>query len=293
MKRHGVHTLEYAVLISAVVAAYLSLHTYVQRSINANLKALEGEINTSIQQIFPVATRVPIVPPPPPGGDPSDPDPADPPTDPSDPGDPGNPTTPPKPRRPKPPGGRGGPRCVVAGTMLDVEGHSPLAVETVRVQARVLGYDFAAQQARYATVTFAEGFERTEAMIMETVRGTVTASDGHRFWTGQDWTPNHALRVGDVIYRLEGGQLVPETITAIRTQRGRFTVYDITVPATANFFANGFLVHNYKSADAASVASVGAVVTDTSAETDDADETLDEDSLDAAAGIDESDEALE
>lgn len=41
----GQSTLEYAVFIGVVVAALVAMQLYVRRSIQANLKALEGQIN--------------------------------------------------------------------------------------------------------------------------------------------------------------------------------------------------------------------------------------------------------
>ncbi|MEW6170043.1 MAG: hypothetical protein AB1472_00535 [Candidatus Omnitrophota bacterium] len=38
-------TLEYAVLIAIIAAAFLAMRTYVQRSVQANLKAVEEQIN--------------------------------------------------------------------------------------------------------------------------------------------------------------------------------------------------------------------------------------------------------
>ena len=41
----GQSTLEYAVFIAVVVAALVAMQLYVRRSIQANLKALENQIN--------------------------------------------------------------------------------------------------------------------------------------------------------------------------------------------------------------------------------------------------------
>jgi len=43
-------TLEYAMLVAVVAAAFIAMHTYVQRSVQANLKSLEDQINDSPQQ---------------------------------------------------------------------------------------------------------------------------------------------------------------------------------------------------------------------------------------------------
>ena len=43
--RRGQSTLEYALIIFAVVAALVAMNTYVQRSVQANLKTIEDQIN--------------------------------------------------------------------------------------------------------------------------------------------------------------------------------------------------------------------------------------------------------
>ncbi len=46
----GQHTIEYAVLIAVVAAAVVAMQTYVRRSIQANLKNGEEEVNASLQE---------------------------------------------------------------------------------------------------------------------------------------------------------------------------------------------------------------------------------------------------
>ena len=45
MKR-GQSTLEYTLIIAVAVAALVAMSTYVQRSVQANLKTIEEQINT-------------------------------------------------------------------------------------------------------------------------------------------------------------------------------------------------------------------------------------------------------
>lgn len=42
-------TLEYAMLVVVVAAAFIAMHTYVQRAVQANLKSVEDQINESPQ----------------------------------------------------------------------------------------------------------------------------------------------------------------------------------------------------------------------------------------------------
>jgi uncharacterized protein (UPF0333 family) len=49
MKRRGQSTLEYALIIAVVVAALTAMSVYVQRSVQANLKVIEDQINANPQ----------------------------------------------------------------------------------------------------------------------------------------------------------------------------------------------------------------------------------------------------
>ena len=48
-RRTGQSTLEYAVFVTVVSAAVVTMSLYVRRAIQANLKALEREINVEVQ----------------------------------------------------------------------------------------------------------------------------------------------------------------------------------------------------------------------------------------------------
>lgn len=45
IKRRGQSVLEYSLIISVVIAALMAMSIYVQRSIKANLKMIENQIN--------------------------------------------------------------------------------------------------------------------------------------------------------------------------------------------------------------------------------------------------------
>ncbi len=45
MKRQGQSTLEYALIIAVVAAALVAMSVYMQRSVQANLKIVEDQIN--------------------------------------------------------------------------------------------------------------------------------------------------------------------------------------------------------------------------------------------------------
>jgi len=47
MKIRGQSSLEYAILIAAVAAAFIAMRTYVQRAVQANLKQIQEQVNAA------------------------------------------------------------------------------------------------------------------------------------------------------------------------------------------------------------------------------------------------------
>jgi len=47
--KKGQSTIEYALLIAIVAAAFLAMHLYVQRAVQANFKLIEEQINAEPQ----------------------------------------------------------------------------------------------------------------------------------------------------------------------------------------------------------------------------------------------------
>jgi len=47
--KKGQSTIEYALLIAVVAAAFMAMHLYAQRAVQANFKLIEDQINTEKQ----------------------------------------------------------------------------------------------------------------------------------------------------------------------------------------------------------------------------------------------------
>ncbi len=47
--RKGQSTIEYALLIAIVAAAFMAMHLYAQRAVQANFKLIEDQINVEAQ----------------------------------------------------------------------------------------------------------------------------------------------------------------------------------------------------------------------------------------------------
>lgn len=50
MNKKGQSFLEYALIIAVVTAAITAMNTYVQRSIQANLKMIEDKVNAQVRE---------------------------------------------------------------------------------------------------------------------------------------------------------------------------------------------------------------------------------------------------
>lgn len=48
MRNRGQSTLEYAMIIAVVVAALTAMSLYIQRSVQANLKMIEDQVNAEV-----------------------------------------------------------------------------------------------------------------------------------------------------------------------------------------------------------------------------------------------------
>ena len=49
MKKRAQSTIEYALLVAVVAAAFLAMHIYVQRAVQANFKLVQDQINAEYE----------------------------------------------------------------------------------------------------------------------------------------------------------------------------------------------------------------------------------------------------
>ncbi len=68
----------------------------------------------------------------------------------------------------------------------------------------------------------------------------ITSTNNHRFLTDNGWKELSNINIGGLILNHSGNYSEVEKIVYI----GKRQVYDLNVPETANFFANGLCVHN-------------------------------------------------
>ena len=134
--------------------------------------------------------------------------------------------------------------CFVAGTPIaTTEGET--SIEDVSVGDKVLAFNHDERTEVEAVVTDTLRSESDETYKVK-IGGTVLEVTGeHPFWnvTHQDYVPVKDLSAGMVV-RLKGG--ATQVIDEITSEKhdSTVTVYNITVDAQHNYFADGVLVHN-------------------------------------------------
>lgn len=63
--RRGQSTIEYALLIAIVAAAFTAMHLYMQRAVQANFKLIEDQVNVEPLKQSPIKEQAPPAPTPP------------------------------------------------------------------------------------------------------------------------------------------------------------------------------------------------------------------------------------
>lgn len=136
------------------------------------------------------------------------------------------------------------PSCLAEGTLVStVDG--PIAIESLRVGQRLAGWDTAAGRAsETAVVSLLARGERPVAVIALDDGTELRATAEHPFWSADErrWRLARDLTAGMSLARADGSTVRVRSVGAFdRSAR----VFDLSVTAPHDYFANGVLVHNY------------------------------------------------
>jgi hypothetical protein len=86
--------------------------------------------------------------------------------------------------------------------------------------------------------------EKKPAYELLTKRGKmVIASKEHLFFANDHYVPLSSLRTGDHLTSLNGHRPVDDRVVSV-SKVGSTMMYDMEVPSTGNFFADGIQCHN-------------------------------------------------
>jgi hypothetical protein len=131
--------------------------------------------------------------------------------------------------------------CFPAGVRITLPGGEHVPIESMRVSNHVLSRGPATTGSASRIVEIYRGVEHRLLVINSVLR--VTPS--HLIYVhGVGWQRAAALRPGDWLQH-ESGRLV--AVESIVAEDGEFVVYNLSLSDNATFFAEGFLVHNFKS----------------------------------------------
>ncbi len=134
----------------------------------------------------------------------------------------------------------GGGGCFAKGTQVLMANGSLRAIDTVKVGDYVLTRSEHDSTLKKARVTATHSAEETGYLI---INGNLKVTADHIIWLNGQWQTAGSSQLGDVLVDSANNQ-VP--ITSLEWQRGKFTVYNLTVEDYHAYFAGGAWVHNQK-----------------------------------------------
>jgi len=142
--------------------------------------------------------------------------------------------------------------CFIAGTLITMADRSLRPIEQIQAGDRVLSWD----GSRTVQATIVEMFSHpvADAPVLVRINGKLTATPEHLIYASGNWMPAGSLARGAI--------LLGDDVTVDRIERlvGDEPVYNLhTDHDSHNYFANGILVHNGKSATADVLADVPVI----------------------------------
>jgi hypothetical protein len=135
-------------------------------------------------------------------------------------------------------------KCLAKGTKVSLNGGKAKAIDGMRRSSDVVTVNTAAMclTTKMASPVVCSG--KHKCWKLRTILGDeITATKDHPFLTLRGWVPLIELRSDDRIAVVDEGFITWRLMEG-RSYVGVCDTYDIEVPDTHNFIANGFVVHN-------------------------------------------------
>ncbi|MCK4496997.1 MAG: PKD domain-containing protein [Candidatus Aenigmarchaeota archaeon] len=133
--------------------------------------------------------------------------------------------------------------CFLPGTEIKLADGSIKNIENIEIGDEVLS--FANDGVVEGIVAEVYPSENDHYYILKTGDHEVGVTKHHEFYVGNgEFKAVRDLSVGDEIYILVDGELVPEKIVYKELVKESVLVYNMKVEGTPTYFANGFAVHN-------------------------------------------------
>jgi cysteine-rich repeat protein len=132
--------------------------------------------------------------------------------------------------------------CFLEGTEISMADGSSKNIEDINIGDRVLSFSEDKLTTESASKVFSSLTDYY--YILKTENYEVNVTGEHPFYTGEGFRTVKELLVGDKIYVLEDGELIPEKIIHKELVKKQAKIYNLTIKGTQTYFANGFAVHN-------------------------------------------------
>jgi len=131
--------------------------------------------------------------------------------------------------------------CFAAGTLITMADGSKKPIEQIAEGDSVATFVGPLNQIR----TVGEVTAKYEHIVGEllVVNDSLRLTPEHRVFTNQGFAAAEELQLGDWLLREDGTRV---DVTSLRTEHGRFAVYNFRVDPQHTYFADGFYVHNDK-----------------------------------------------
>ena len=135
------------------------------------------------------------------------------------------------------------PGCFLAGTKISMANSSSKKVEDIEIGDRVLSF-YSKNKLTSASVSKLFSRLADHYYLLKTENHEVNVTGEHPFYIGEEFKRIKEFSIGDKIYVLENGKLVPEKIVHKELIKKQVKIYNFRVEESQTYFANGFAVHN-------------------------------------------------
>jgi hypothetical protein len=132
--------------------------------------------------------------------------------------------------------------CFPAGTLIKTEGDA-IPIELIKYGDEVLAFD---DNRQIINVKVKSNLQAESPKIVRIKAGDneIVASTQHPFYNGKEFVTIDSLMVGDTVYILKNGILIPQIVSYTEIIEQETIVYALSVDYPNTYFANGFAVHN-------------------------------------------------
>ena len=136
--------------------------------------------------------------------------------------------------------------CVSEDSLLTVLGKGRIPVKDIQAGESVWTYDFQAKEGKFSKVSAVWNEVRSRLYVIQTPSRILKVTADHRVPTPLGDLSGKFVQVGTPLYIWKEGRLQEEKVVSVSVEKGKFTVYNLTLPDTHLYFSDGVLVHNMK-----------------------------------------------